>query len=102
MATMDDIARALGVTKGTVSKALSGAEDVGETTRKLVLEKAVELGYARRLRAGAPRLAVLITNMAYERPEDFGYDVIIGLRKAAQPAGYDVEVIPLTAQLQAQ
>ena len=42
MATMDDIARALGVTKGTVSKALSGAEDVGETTRKLVLEKAVE------------------------------------------------------------
>ena len=102
MATMDDIARALGVTKGTVSKALSGAEDVGETTRKLVLEKAVELGYARRPRSGTPRLAVLIANMAYERPEDFGYDVIIGLRKAAQPAGFDVEVIPLTAQLQAQ
>ena len=47
MATMDDIARALGIAKSTVSKALSGAEDVGETTRKLVLEKAVELGYAR-------------------------------------------------------
>ena len=41
MATMDDIARALGIAKSTVSKALSGAEDVGETTRKLVLEKAV-------------------------------------------------------------
>ena len=41
MATMDEIARALGLSKGTVSKALSGAEDVSETTRKLVLEKAV-------------------------------------------------------------
>ena len=102
MATMDEIARALGLSKGTVSKALSGAEDVSETTRKLVLEKAVELGYARMVRSGAPKLAVLITNMAYERPEDFGYDVIIGLRKAAQPAGFDVEVIPLTAQIQAQ
>ena len=102
MATMDDIARALGVTKGTVSKALSGAEDVGETTRKLVLEKAVELGYARMVRPGAPKLAVLIANMAFERPEDFGYDVVTGLRKAAEPAGYCVEVIALTPQLQAQ
>ena len=40
---MDDIARELGITKGTVSKALSGAEDVSETTRKAVVEKAVEL-----------------------------------------------------------
>ena len=102
MATMDDIARALGIAKSTVSKALSGAEDVGETTRKLVLEKAVELGYARMVRPGAPKLAVLITNMAFERPEDFGYDVVTGLRKAAEPAGYCVEVIELTPQLQSQ
>ena len=102
MATMDDIARALGIAKSTVSKALSGAEDVGETTRKLVLEKAVELGYARMVRPGAPKLAVLIANMAFERPEDFGYDVVTGLRKAAEPAGYCVEVIALTPQLQAQ
>ena len=102
MATMDDIARTLGIAKSTVSKALSGAEDVGETTRKLVLEKAVELGYARMVRPGAPKLAVLIANMAFERPEDFGYDVVTGLRKAAEPAGYRVEVIALTPQLQAQ
>ena len=43
MATMDDIARQLGVSKGTVSKALSGAADVSETMRKSVVEMAVAL-----------------------------------------------------------
>ena len=44
MATLDDIARQLGVAKSTVSKALNGADDVSENMRRLVLEKAVELG----------------------------------------------------------
>ena len=47
MATMDDIARTLGVSKSTVSKALSGAEDVSDTMRKAVRETAVALGYTR-------------------------------------------------------
>jgi DNA-binding CsgD family transcriptional regulator len=39
MATMEEIAKALGLSKGTVSKALSGAKDVGEATRQTVMER---------------------------------------------------------------
>ena len=46
MATLTDIARALGVSKSTVSKALNGAADVSASMRASVLEKAVELGYS--------------------------------------------------------
>lgn len=98
---MDDIARALGITKGTVSKALSGAEDVSEATRRLVLEKAVEMGYMRIPRGSVrPKLAVFVGSMAYKKPEDFGYDIVVGFRKMAEPAGYAVEVVPLTPALQ--
>ena len=47
MATLEDIARTLGVSKGTVSKALSGADGVSDAMRKSVVETAVELGYSR-------------------------------------------------------
>ena len=42
MTTIQDIARRLGVTKGTVSKALNGAPDISETLQKQILETAVE------------------------------------------------------------
>jgi len=101
MATMDDIARHLGVTKGTVSKALSGAADVSETTRKSVLEAAVELGYSRIPRTGASRrVCIFIQNMDWEKPEDFGWEIVTGFRKLAEPAGYQVDIVPLTQQLQ--
>ena len=62
MATMEQIAQALGLSKGAVSKALSGAKDVGEATRKAVMEKALEMGYSRALRkVNAPRIALFIT-----------------------------------------
>lgn len=47
MATMSDIAASLGVSKATVSKALSGSSDISESTRIAVIERAVELGYTR-------------------------------------------------------
>ncbi|MCI8439233.1 MAG: LacI family transcriptional regulator [Oscillospiraceae bacterium] len=101
MATMDDIARHLGVTKGTVSKALSGAADVSGTMRKSVLEAAVELGYSRIPRTGASRrVCIFIQNMDWEKPEDFGWEIVTGFRKLAEPAGYQVEIVPLTEPLQ--
>jgi len=101
LATLDDIARELGVSKSTVSKALSGAKDVSKAMRHTVLEKAVEMGYSRIARsAELPRLAVFVINMEYTKPEDFGYDLVMGFRKAAEPAGYQVDLIPLTQQMQ--
>ncbi len=101
MATLDDIARELGVSKSTVSKALSGAKDVSKAMRQTVLEKAVELGYSRGVRnTTAPRIAIFITNMEFGKPEDFGYDIVAGFRKAAEPMGYQVDIIPLDNAMQ--
>ncbi len=101
LATLDDIAQELGISKGTVSKALNGARDVSRKTQQAVLEKAVELGYSRLSRSSElPRIAIFVINMFYSKPDDFGYDIIVGFQKAASPAGYQVEVIPLTRQLQ--
>lgn len=101
MATMDDIAKKLGTTKGTVSKALSGAEDISETMRKAVLEAAVELGYNRVNRAShKPKICVFIENISYANPDDFGWGLITGFRKMAEPAGYAVDIVDLTNTLQ--
>jgi len=44
--TIYDIARALGVTVSTVSRALNNVPTISEATRKLVLDKAKELNYS--------------------------------------------------------
>lgn len=56
----------------------------------------MELGYSRLRRVDQPpRLAVFITNMRFYQKEDFGYDILVGFRKLAEPAGYQVSIIPL-------
>ncbi|MBP3655534.1 MAG: LacI family DNA-binding transcriptional regulator [Clostridia bacterium] len=101
MAKLDDIARELGLSKGTVSKALNGAADISEATRKAVLEKAVEMGYSRVGRNGSGiAVCIFVENMAYQKPEDFGYDIIMGFRQIAEPLGFRISVVELTPQLQ--
>ena len=101
MATMEEIAKALGLTKGTVSKALSGAKDVGEATRQAVMEKALEMGYSRALRkANAPKIGLFITNIEYHHPDDFGFDLVEGFCRAAETAGFAVDIVPLTIPMQ--
>lgn len=101
LATLDDIARELGVSKGTVSKALNGAKDVSQKTKQSVLETAVRLGYFRAPRnSPSQKLALFVINMEYTKPEDFGYDIVSGFRIAAEPAGFLVDLIPLTKQIQ--
>ena len=47
MVTIQDIADKLGISKGTVSKAINGAPDISETLQKQILETAVEMGYTK-------------------------------------------------------
>ena len=47
LATIQEIADRLGISKGTVSKAINNAPDISETLRKTVLDTAVEMGYTR-------------------------------------------------------
>ncbi len=101
MATMEDIARELGITKGTVSKALSGAKDISETTRRLVLNKAAELGYTRApRRTYVRRIALFIINMKYEQPEDFGFDIVNAFCAEAEDSGFQVDIVPLSVEVQ--
>lgn len=101
MTTIQDIADKLGISKGTVSKALNGATDISETLQKTVLETAVELGYTKLRRpGGVRRLCILIGNMEYAQPHDLGYEIILGFRQMAEPAGYSVDILPVTEQFQ--
>lgn len=102
MATIQDIADRLGVSKGTVSKAINNASDISETLRKTILDTAVEMGYTklRRSKNTPKRFCIMIENMEYEEPHQFGYDIVMGFRQMAEPAGYAVDLVPLNEKIQ--
>ncbi len=102
MATMQDIADKLGVSKGTVSKAIKGAPDISETLQKKIIETAVEVGYTkhRRQKNAEQKLCIITADMEYEEPHQFGYDIVLGFRQMAEPRGYTVDVIQATDKLQ--
>lgn len=102
MSTMQDIADKLGVSKGTVSKALNGASDISETLQKNILDTAIEMGYTkvRRQKSGSRKLCILIEHIEYKEPHQLGYHIILGFRQMAEPAGYTVDVIPVTEAFQ--
>ena len=91
MIRMQDIADKLGISKGTVSKALNGTANISEELQKKILETAVEMGYTKKLRRQKDeeqKLCILIDNTEYKAPHQFGYDIILGFRQLAEPAGY--------------
>ena len=98
MATLQDIADRLNISKGTVSKALNGAPDISETLQKTVLETAVEMGYTkiRRQKAAEKKLCILIENVDYKESHQFGYEILLGFRQLAEPAGYTVDIVDTT------
>ena len=101
MVTLEEIAKKAGVSKSTVSKALNGATDVSESMREAILELSVEMGYSRSARKReAKTFCVFIQHMACEQPGDFGYDIVLGFRKMAEPLGFSVVVEPVNDQIQ--
>lgn len=104
MTTIQDIADKLGISKGTVSKALNDAPDISETLQKQILETAVELGYTklRRYKKTAKRLCVIAQkdNIEYLEPHHFAYDIVMGFRQMSEPAGFEVDVVPVDVELQ--
>ena len=60
MVSMKDIAKRCGVSIATVSNALNGHQDIGETTRQLIIDTAREMGYTANSAARA-----LKTNRTY-------------------------------------
>lgn len=101
MATINDIAAKLGISKSTVSKGLNHAKDVSEEMRKKILETAVELGYVnKRLQKERKALCILVENMEFHTPNQFGHDIILGFKQMAEPDGWTVDVIPIDKEFQ--
>jgi len=92
MVSIQDVAKASGVSVATVSRALAKPEKVTKTTRAKVLRVVAELGYkpnllARNLRSQESRLiVVLVTNIS----NPFFSRVIRGIEKVAQELDYSV------------
>ncbi len=102
MANMQDIADILNISLGTVSKGLNNRPDISDELRKQILDTAVEIGYINRkaLKKENRALAIFVSNLLYENREDFGYDIVMGFRKAAAAENWRVDLIPLSEEFQ--
>jgi len=89
-ATLTDIAAAAGVTKGTVSKALNGRDDISPETRERVLAVAAELGYHPAAQSGLDvvRRAIAVVFDIPASPYVLG--VFEGVLAAATEQGVDL------------
>ena len=104
MATIKDIANRLGVSVSTVSKGLNGASDISEELRQMVLDTAVEMGYAtkRSKKTENRKLCIFIENMNYASIDEFGYDIVLGFKQNAFRHNWDVDIVPITPTFQAE
>lgn len=107
--TIADVARDLGVTKSTVSRALNGYPDIAETTRLRISRAAERLGYrplahAQAIRTGRVRslgLVLQIDDDDSARP--FLADFIAGVTQAASAESWTITIAtaPTEAEVRA-
>lgn len=98
---MADIAKALGISAISVSRALSGQEGVGEELRARVLGKAEEMGYLRQHSMDSAKILVLHQKPYLQDNSNFAR-IIQDMEKALQTGGcvYDMEFVDKPGQLQ--
>lgn len=100
--TINDLARALGLAKGTVSRALNDYPDISETTRARVTRTAERMGYrplaqAQAIRTGRVRSLGLVLNTGnadLHRP--FLTDFLDGISRAASEESWTLTVSTAT------
>lgn len=93
--TQTDVARAVGVSRGLVSMALSGSPAVAEETRERILAAARELGYTRDL--GAASLAARRSHALGVVLPDLRNPFFEGVVSALQDAAEGQGLLPLVA-----
>lgn len=100
MVSVKDIAAACNVSVATVSKALNGYSDISESTKRLVKEKATEMGYLPNLAAVALKtnrsynIGVLFIDDAHNGlTHEFFAKVLEGVKDGAEGKGYDITFI---------
>ncbi len=97
-ATISDVASALGLTKGTVSRALNGYPDIAEGTRLKVRRTADRMGYrplaqAQAIRTGRARALGLVLNAGGQNShKPFLTDFLDGISRAASAESWTLTV----------
>ncbi len=102
--TISDIAKELGVTPSTVSRALSGNPRVSEKTTKMVIDMAQRLGYQPNLMASSLRKGTsdFIGMIVPRINRHFFSNLISGVEEILNPAGFSLLIIQSHEQLDAE
>lgn len=101
--TIDEMAKELGVSKSTVSRALSGKGRIGEKTRKRILTFAMEHGEKGKICAketvhdATNSLGVILPADIYEDTHPFFQECLLGICETASKLGWHVIVAAATA-----
>ena len=96
--TIADVARALGLTKSTVSRAMNGYADIAEGTRNRVRRKAAEMNYrplshAQAIRTGRTRALGLVIQLSdHDSHRPFLAEFLAGLSQGASARGHTLTV----------
>lgn len=99
---LEDIARQLGLSKSTVSRAISGKGNIGEATRRRVREYIAGCGYhpnasAQRLATGKTgNIGVAIPSDAFLNVNTFFQVCLMGICREAVKKNYDIVVTSVT------
>ncbi|AZT89554.1 LacI family transcriptional regulator [Caldicellulosiruptor changbaiensis] len=105
--TIKDIAKALGISPSTVSRALNNYSDINPETRDKVIEMAKKLNYVPNIFAKGlvtnktKRVGLFIEDL--EREGIYGvfyYEILTSFRKAAMDNGYEVVLLSTTSEEQ--
>ncbi len=99
---ISDVAKALGVTKSTVSRAINGYPDISEATRLKVQLAVRDMGYrpmpnAQAIRTGRVRSLGLVLELdAHDQFSPFLADFLGGITQAASDEGWSLTVASAT------
>jgi LacI family transcriptional regulator len=80
---LEDIARVVGVSKNTVSKALRNADGVSDEVRSKIIDTAIEMGYKRVINKEINNVTVLCREDFFREPT-FWPNILYGIEKAAR------------------
>lgn len=102
--TISDVSDALGLTKGTVSRALNDYPDISESTRARVRSAADRMGYrplshAQAIKTGRTRSIGLVIQMAdHDAHRPFLAEFLAGISRGASAEGWTLTVATSTGE----